>query len=170
MAKIGSLHLAISGSVYLTADNITNISNYALITGTAGCGKSTLFKHLFLDALKIGEYIPIMFELRNLNNTEDSLIDALYQNFSTRKFALDKSHFLKALSSGKILLMLDAFDEVDSCKRMKTAKEIIAIVEKYDQTHYLVSSRPDDQISSWLEAFSEFKVSPLTKPQAIKVI
>ena len=60
---------------YILADSIdkvTDVSNFVLIQGTGGIGKSTLLKHLFISELKKRDLIPIFIELKEVNDANDS--------------------------------------------------------------------------------------------------
>ena len=48
--------------------NVFEKSNYVTIIGDAGSGKSTLVKHLFLNSIYTKFAIPILIELRYLND------------------------------------------------------------------------------------------------------
>ena len=64
-------------------NNITSNEGKILITGTGGGGKSTLFKHLYLNAIKETSLIPILIELRSINSTESkdiSLYDIIFRS------------------------------------------------------------------------------------------
>ena len=45
------------------------------IIGSAGSGKSTIVKYLFLNCIEEKDYIPIKIELRYLNEFDGSLED-----------------------------------------------------------------------------------------------
>lgn len=53
------------------ADNVNSIldkSNFVIIQGTGGIGKSTLMKHLFINELEKKDLIPIFIELKDMND------------------------------------------------------------------------------------------------------
>jgi ABC-type arginine transport system ATPase subunit len=57
--------------------------HFLIIKGTAGMGKSTLLKYLFIDEIEQKRrLIPIFFELRDINNLSDSynLTDVFLKN------------------------------------------------------------------------------------------
>lgn len=45
----------------------------SVIVGSAGSGKSTILKHLFLESIFKQEDIPILLELRSLNESQQTL-------------------------------------------------------------------------------------------------
>ena len=50
--------------------NLVEIGNKIIVTGTGGAGKSVLFKHLFLNTIENTIFIPVLLELRNLNDCD----------------------------------------------------------------------------------------------------
>lgn len=126
-------------------------------------------KHLFLNTLKLGERIPVFIELRDFNGKEVSLIDFIYECMSNKQFSLKKEYLILAFKSGKFLLLLDGFDELEEEKIQIVRSEIIDLADKYDKNCYIVSSRPDSGFISW-SSFTELKIQPMDKPTALELI
>jgi len=82
---------------------------------------------------------------------------------------LEKEYFIRALENGNFILFLDGFDEINPSKKEAITKEITEIADKYQKNYFIVSSRPDDSFIAW-NKFSEIKMLPLTKDQAIELI
>ena len=55
--------------------SIFKINNYISIVGHAGSGKTMLMKHCFLKVLQKSIYIPIIIELRRIDNTHMNLFE-----------------------------------------------------------------------------------------------
>lgn len=65
------------GSVRINTEKIASLfskNNCITIIGTAGSGKSTLVKYLFVDTIKSNYKIPLKVELRYLNNYSGDLM------------------------------------------------------------------------------------------------
>lgn len=45
-------------------NNVLEIGNKIIITGTGGIGKSVMMKHFFLNVLQNTQYVPVLIELR----------------------------------------------------------------------------------------------------------
>ena len=153
----------------VNASKLFDEGNFFVITSTAGSGKSTLFKHLFLDTIKNRLRIPIFIELRTLNNTSKSIIDQLYDTLKQLKFNLEKKYLNKCLTSGVFAIFLDGFDELQLKLRPKVSGEIAILADKYPENCYIVSSRPDNQFISW-DKFTVLKTRPLDKGKACDLI
>lgn len=149
--------------------HLLKIRNSLIITGTAGCGKSTLMRHLFINTAFETDYIPIFIELRYLDD-DDDLIEYMYSSLQHLNLKIEKNHFDTVLKYGKVILFLDGFDEVKNDLKKKITEQILKIRDKYQQEIVIIiSSRPEDAFISWCN-FAELKVMPLSNEQAITLI
>jgi hypothetical protein len=138
-----------------------------IITGTAGVGKSTLMKRLFLRALD-ERYIPIFVELRSADHNED-LIDSIYKQMANLGFNLEKCYLIETLKLGKIVCFFDGYDEVDLANKEKFAKRINELSDQYKDCYFIISSRPDPEFAAWNQ-FTVLTTLPLSKEQACELI
>lgn len=143
----------------------------AVISGTAGSGKSTFCKSVFIDSIEKKEGIfPVFLELRHINQeNEVMLFDFITSSLSKIERSFTTKHLDYALKSGKILLILDGFDEIDVSKREKVEKDLLEISNKYHKLSIIVSSRIDSRFESW-EEFQYYEIKPLDKTKAIALI
>lgn len=149
--------------------NILEINERIIITGTAGCGKSTLFKHLFLNSITTNKHIPLYIELKDLNDEEIDLFDFIYSSISNLNFNLEKKYFDHAMSNGNFIFFFDGFDEVHNSVREIVTRQILNLADRYSGNKFLISSRPDEEFIAW-NSFTEIKVLPLTKEKAKKLV
>jgi len=54
-------------------NNVLKVGKRIIITGTGGSGKSVMMKHFFLSALQNTHYIPVLIELRGLNEYDEKM-------------------------------------------------------------------------------------------------
>lgn len=142
-----------------------------VISGTAGSGKSTFCKSIFLDLIEnpIGVF-PIFVELRHLNSdSETTLFDFILKTLTEIESTFTKSQLDYSLSLGKVLLIFDGFDELNNELREKYEKEIVKVASKYQNILMLLSSRPDGRFHSW-EEFYVYRVLPLDKEKSKALI
>lgn len=143
-----------------------------IVVGTAGSGKSVLMRRLFLDLVENQLGIaPVLVELRLVESLDDEITIQSYIHKSITELDenLSSEQLHYALKQGKIMLLLDGFDEIDFSSREVYEKEILEISRKYPDTNIVVSSRPDECFSSW-EQFHVYRALPLSKEQATDLI
>ncbi len=150
-------------------NNILNISNFLIIKGTGGIGKSTLMKHLFLNELEKNDLIPIFFELKDLNSSEESLEDCIYNSINKLGCEFERQYFEYAMKSGKFLVLLDGYDEISSTRLEKFPKELEEMTDKYENNCYIMSSRPSENFISF-QRFTVLESQPFTKEKTINLI
>lgn len=143
-----------------------------VVVGTAGSGKSVLLRRTFLELIDNQRgIVPIIIELRLLEtpDTDFSIFDFIHKTLADLEedFSKEQLHF--ALKEGKLALFLDGFDEIDFDKKNQYEREILELSNKYDESVIVVSSRPDDCFSSWVE-FHIAYTRPLNQSQAVDLI
>jgi predicted NACHT family NTPase len=106
---------------------------FVVVTGTGGSGKSIFLKHLFVRHCKeaLGR-VPLFVELRHIN-PDVSLLEYMCQQISIVAPAIDNNLFAYALRSGKFILLLDGFDEIDPSYRDKLARQILELSYEFGE-------------------------------------
>lgn len=142
-----------------------------VITGTAGSGKSTFCRSVFVDLVENPQGIfPVFVELRNLNSDEGgSLFNFVLSMLQEFEADLSKNQLEDLLKLGKVLLIFDGFDEINNDRRALYESELTALANKFRKIMILVSSRPDHRFGSW-ENFYQYDVLPLDKEKALALI
>ncbi|WP_210713218.1 NACHT domain-containing protein [Pseudomonas sp. MWU349] len=144
-------------------------SNRIIISGSGGSGKSVLLKHLFLDCIASGAYVPIMIELRDLNSSESTLDVFIAELLSDFGFQVTGNYIDKAKKAGHFCFFLDGYDEISHVHRKKLLKEIKSLSKKHPDCPIIISSRPDEAFNG-LEEYSNFRVRPLTLQTASQLV
>ena len=153
-------------------NNILDIGNKLIITGTGGIGKSMLMRHCFLNTISMTPYIPVLIELRGLNeySCEDiSIEEYVYKTLNIFGFKLEEEYFKYSLETGCYVILFDGYDEVKNALSNKVTQEIIDFSNKYSENHIIVSSRPLQEFVGWSD-FIEYSAMPLSKEQALALI
>jgi hypothetical protein len=141
---------------------------FNVITGNGGSGKSMLMRHLFLDALRSLDRVPVLIELRDLNSpNKPSLLDHIQTTLSHNDFSGDSEFFLKALEAGHFAFFLDGFDEVDD--KETVGREIQNLASAYHENYVTVSSRTDDVFAGWAR-FNIWETLPLSLEKASDLV
>jgi hypothetical protein len=149
--------------------NFTEKNPFAIIKGSAGSGKSMMMRHLFLNTIEKEERVSIFVELRRINEFEGNLKDFIGNILNENKFALNEDYIDKALKAGHFAIFLDGFDEIALSKRQSLIKETKKFARDFDKNIVIISSRPDDDFSSWSQ-FDIWQISPLNQNQALRLV
>jgi GTPase SAR1 family protein len=133
----------------ISTNSISNIfthKNYITIIGDAGSGKSTLVKHLFLNSILEKYRIPLLIELRYLNDDSRSLENYIKDLISVNKISVNSVILDRLLDKGKFVLFFDGYDELDDEAKKIVTKQLNDFVNKYDSNNYILTSRPYSNI------------------------
>lgn len=153
-------------------NNILDLGNKIIVSGTGGIGKSTMLKHFYLNCIEKTTYIPVMIELRSLNSLEEKnihLYDIIYEHLLNNGFTLEKEYFEYSMEQGGYMILLDGYDELKKENISCVSKEIRDISDKYSNNKYIISSRPSDDFIGWND-FIETESMELNKKQALSLI
>lgn len=147
------------------------LENYGCITiiGSAGSGKTTLMKHFFLYSVIAKEKIPLLIELRNLNEYKGDFEALINDRILKSKVKPSGGTLKRALESGIFLFLLDGYDEIFSSKKHEINCEIQNFVDSYPKNHFIITTRPGSGIEG-LSRFHDFNVSELSDEDVQKFI
>ena len=120
-------------------------------------GKSTLIKHLFLSSIIEKFAIPILIELRYLNDFLTSIEDFIKENIFENKLSHSNGILNRLLKKGKFVFFLDGFDEIESNIKSQTIKELNTFINKYGKNKFVLTSRPFTNIE-FLPLFHNCKI------------
>ncbi len=143
-------------------------SGNILLQGIIGQGKSILLRYLCSQELYMGKRIPLFFELRRLTG-EERLHDALVDRMKVLGFDATKTDFNALAKNGKIILFLDAFDEVPEDKAAQVVTDLETLCERFGAMQVIVTSRPDNQLTH-SPNFRVFSLSELTPKDIPRII
>ena len=133
---------------------------YLTIIGNAGSGKSMLTKHIFLSSAENCKRIPIIIELRNLNNCNETIEEYITRIISQNKISPNYKITERILKEGNFIFLLDGYDEIYSENKNKITTDIENFVDRYNKNVFIVTSRPGANAES-LSRFDNFEVQSL---------
>ena len=143
-----------------------------LITDTAGMGKSTIMKRMFIDLIDKGlddVGIPIYIELNKLNK-EHTILHEIQKELSSLSKQFDNDLLLKFIQTGGFIFFLDGFDEISISDRSEVTNDIQNFISKAGtNNYYILTSRPEGSLSSFGN-FQSFKIQPLTKEESFELL
>ena len=152
-----------------TAANLAAVAPVTIVTGSGGCGKTMLMRHFLVSCIRERDKIPVIVELRQLNNSDNSLQDAVLQTLEANGLDVDPNYMELAFEAGHFCLLLDGFDELLNQLREPLIQQIQQFHETYPKNWIFVSSRPDKKLEG-LVGFSSFFVDPLDLDQAVELV
>jgi hypothetical protein len=145
-------------------DDLFDRSSFIAVIGEAGSGKSMFAKYMFLTAVKEANRIPLIIELRYLDMYDKTLYEYIVENIYDKKITKNQKILDRLLKSGKLLIILDGYDEIGGANSAKIIASINKFVDEYPYNYYLLSSRPYVNAES-VPGFSNYSICPLTEEQ-----
>lgn len=150
-------------------NNLFKAGNCVTIIGQAGSGKTMLTKHIFLSAVKTKIKIPLLIELRFLNDYNGHVIDFIKRTIGNNDLAPNERILERILNEGNFLFILDGFDEIFSENKQRIVHDLDMFIDKHPNNLYLLTSRPGVNVEN-LPRFRNFIVSPLEDSQIVEFI
>ena len=131
---------------------------YLLITDTAGMGKSTIAKRMFLDVVDNGYGIPIFIDLRRLSSNK-SILEEIHDQINSLEKQFDTQLLLHFLQSGDFIFFFDGYDEIPLKYKESVTTDIQNFITKASANKFVLTSRPEDSLAS----FGIFQKSKIKK-------
>ena len=155
-----------------TPNSLEEVSKYTLIAGTGGIGKSMFLTHIFLSSAQ--EYaetqkLPIFATLKDYRDKTQGLADFLLKSVKAFTPKISMHDLIEKLEAGKVFVMLDGLDELQSSLQEKFNLDLDDFIKAYPDNSIIITSRPTSPFVSYVR-FSVLKIEPLTKKQAIQLI
>jgi|GEM_PF-1405015 len=121
------------------------IEEHPLIEGIAGQGKSMFMRQIFVSEVREGKRLPILLELRRIT-TDEGLLFLILQNIKTFGFPAGEFVWKYLASEGKVLLLLDGFDELKDELRTSFVGELERLIIEFPELKLIITSRPEAAI------------------------
>ena len=145
--------------VIVNGINKIKTDNNILIEGTVGQGKSIFMRYLCSQELVGGITLPVFFQLRKMQQGE-TILQNIFKVLNSWNFNIDEELFDYIAKKGRMVLLLDGFDELNDACIQPVINELESLSEKYRDLKIIVSSRPKSGLenSPW---FDVYKLAPL---------
>lgn len=139
-----------------------------IITDTAGMGKSTLAKFLFLKLEEDALGIPIFIELRKLSK-KNTLLDEIISQLNGMSGEFDKELLLGLFKKGNFYFILDGFDEIAVSHKDTVIADIKTFIDSLTDNYFILTSRPES-ITAAFGDFKSFKIKSLKEAEAYSLL
>lgn len=150
-------------------DDLLRDFNKLLVIDTAGMGKSTLSKRIYLDVIENGHGIPVFVELRRLSS-ERTILTEIVEQFSSLKEQINQELLLRFIETGGFVFIFDGYDEISLKEKETVTRDLQSFVEKTSNGNsFIMTSRPESSLSCFGD-FKSFSIKPLTKKEAYELI
>lgn len=120
-----------------------------IIEGLIGQGKSILLRHLCVQEITSegAGKIPVFVELKHIRQNKDLnfLINSELESFGLE---INDEIFNYLANSGKIVILLDAFDEISEGFENTTVHDIERLCKNHPKLQFIITSRPASGIQS----------------------
>lgn len=149
-----------------------NQHQYLMVLGEPGTGKSTFLRHIALEVLQgenfgaIGDYkyIPVFIDLREMINLNVSIEKFISTEFANSKFPFSERLTQKALTKGKLLILLDGLNEVPENQIGNVTWQIKSLIARYPRNRLIASCRTASYRYK-LTSFTNILISPFDENQ-----
>lgn len=139
-----------------------------LLIDSAGMGKSTILKYLYLMSIKHNIGIPILIELRKLGQT-DSIIDFIINEINGIGLVFKKNEICSLIEGGDFIFFFDGYDEIIDENKSIVTENMQDFISKADNNLFIISSREEGSLSCFGN-FQRFDIRPLEKSEAYNLI
>ena len=153
---------------------LAKISNYIVITGTGGLGKSMMMRNLLLTSISSfseAGMIPLFVPLKDYSLENSDLFDYIYNTIPNerRRARISKEQYADLLLHNRIILLLDGYDEIKSLCVQTFDNALKDFIHKYPNNMYIISSRPFEP-NGIFKRFLHLSLVPFSLTQSIKLI
>src|SRR5713101_1893212 len=130
-----------------------------LIEGTVGQGKSIFLRYVAAVEFCVTRRVPVFVELRRMRQGQTIMSLAL-QELKTLGFEMTEELFHFFADKGRLLLLLDAFDEVKEELRQDVVTEVENLGRQHEALRIVMTSRPNSGVAN-SAAFRVFRLALL---------
>lgn len=159
-----------------TIESISARTNFIVLSGIGGLGKSMMMRHLLLDAIEhFDEYklVPFFVPLKDYTSDCESLLYFIYGIYITfcpsTRFQKSIDEIRELMESGRCLFLLDGLDEIKSVDKPIFEKQLEALTNGYKDNIYILSSRPYTNYIAF-GRFVKMNLLPFSKEQSISLM
>jgi len=116
-----------------------------LVRDSAGMGKSTVLRYLFLSCINNNEGIPIFIELRKLKSNEP-ILRYIYNELNAIDEEFNEDFVLQLIKAGSFVFFLDGYDEIPFSERDKVTANLQDFIWKAGKNHFIRSYAVEENV------------------------
>ena len=147
-------------------------TNKSVIIGDGGLGKSMMMNKILLSAIEDNfgkdDLIPIFVTIRSYSPEKRNLEKLLTTALQQYDPVMNDIELLKILGTGRGLILLDGFDELDDDIMQNFIEEVEILTSQYPNSQYIITSR---RISDTRRlGFKPYDIQPFSQEQAFTMV
>lgn len=150
--------------------SFANDTQYLMVFGGPGIGKSTFLRKVGLETLKgnRGNYrhqvIPVFLELKKFKESEINIQALIEKEFEICGFPDVQKNIDKKLKKGELLILFDGLDEVPDANRDNVIEKIQDFVDQHKQNRFILSCRTAARTTTF-RRFTDIEVAEFDDEQ-----
>jgi hypothetical protein len=109
------------------------------IVSDPGTGKTTTLVQLADRILAAGSFVPVVVPLGEWSDREDDFFDFAKRRYAYRSFR--REHFMQAAYHGRLVLLLDGWNELDATSQARAIRDLKALRRDYPVLNIIVGTR-----------------------------
>ncbi|WP_167611946.1 NACHT domain-containing protein [Maribellus sediminis] len=139
-----------------------------LISSTAGMGKSTLAKKIFLEIINSKYGFPIFIELRRLTD-RITVVREILNRLKPLYGNIEPKGLFSMIEQGDFIFIFDGFDEIEDRHKSDVIHKLNDFISKSRDNNFIITSRPETALNSFAN-FQEFSIQDLNEDEAFQVL
>jgi len=117
------------------------------LLGASGCGKTHSLISLADDISAAGRFVPVLISLRRWGQHGGRLLDFIISEPAFRQQGVSVETFATAVEAGKVLLLLNGWNEVSDAQRRRMQDELRTLETQFAATTCVITARTLPSIS-----------------------
>lgn len=150
------------------ADNFIPLYKKVLLVDTAGMGKSTIMKYLYLSSIEESKGVPILIELRELQKDME-IIDFVMKEMNGIREHFSKDDILDLIDGGDFIFFFDGYDEITPEIKQNVTNNLQKFIASAGNNMFIIASREENELASFGD-FQRFEIQSLSKNEAYFLI
>lgn len=172
--EVRVLRALLDGVENATIKSLAEASNYIIVTGTGGLGKSMMMRNLLLCSVRDFEtdgMIPVFVPLKDYKEDDDDLLPYIYDKLTDggKHHEVTLEQFTETLRHNRIQILLDGYDEIKTTCVDVFERALRKFMRKYPNNFYIMSSRPFDHFRAF-RRFMMTELRPFGLNQSLELI
>lgn len=170
LVKANAMHSNENEEIYIDKYRDELIDKYGkiLLVDSAGMGKSTIIKYLYLTTIRENRGIPVLIELRKLEKNI-SIIEFILKEMNGLKEYFNSGNILSLIEGGNFIFFFDGYDEIAQESKKEVTNNLQSFISNNIKNSFIISSRDENELNCFGD-FQRFDIKSLKKKEAYELI